>query len=129
VLPAWSAHNTHQLTDPQLGFATVRHALDPIDPWDARQAVLARYTRVGFEAGAVTALGVQLSAQVPQTGVRRIAELRFGHPFAVVAVGDVEPTYSPGPAPPNPWHGLAMFSAWVADPEEATAEPEGGARS
>jgi len=129
VLPAWSAHNTHQLTDPRLGFATVRHALDPIDPWDARQAVMARYTRAGFEAGAVSALGVQLSAQVPQTGVRRIAELRFGHPFAVVAVGDAEHKYSPGPAPPNPWHGLAMFSAWVADPEEAAGEPAGGARS
>jgi hypothetical protein len=123
VLPAWSAHNNHQLTDPRLGFATVRHALDPIDPWQARQAAMARYTRVGFEAGAVTALGVQLSMPAWRPGVRRIAELRFGHPFAVVAVGDAEHKYSPRPVPRNPWHGLVVFSAWIADPEEATAEP------
>lgn len=88
VLPAWSAHSTHQLTDPRLGFATVRHALDPIDPWQARQAAMARYTRIGFEAGAVIALAITLSAVAQRPGVRRTAELRFGHPFAVVAVAD-----------------------------------------
>ena len=124
VLPAWSAHSNHQLTDPQLGFATVRHALDPVDLWEARQAAMARYTQVGFEAGAVTALAIALSAVVGRPGVRRIAELRFGHPFAVVAVGDAEHRNSHRPVPRNPWHGLAVFSAWIADPEEATAEPD-----
>jgi hypothetical protein len=123
VLPAWSAHSTHQLKDPQLGFATVAHALDPIDPWEARQAAMARYTRVGFEAGAVTALGVALSMDFPRPGVRRTAELRFGHPFAVVAVGDAKHRYSLRPVPANPWQGLVVFSAWVAEPEDATAEP------
>jgi hypothetical protein len=125
VLPAWSAHSTHQLTDPRLGFVTVRHALDPIDPWEARQAAMARYTRLGFEAGAVTALAVALSAVVPTPGVRRAAELRFGHPFAVVAVaaGNARPRDSHRPGPHSPWHGLPVFSAWVADPEDATAEP------
>jgi hypothetical protein len=85
---------------------------------------MARYTRVGFEAGAVTALAIALSAVIRRPGVRRIAELRFGRPFAVVAVGDAEHKYSPRPAPLNPWHGLAVFSAWVADPEEATPEPD-----
>ena len=70
VLPAWSAHSTHQLTDPRLGFATVRHALDPIDPWEARQAAMARYTRIGFEAGAVTALAIALSAVAQKSGCR-----------------------------------------------------------
>jgi hypothetical protein len=127
VLPAWSAHSTHQLTDPRLGFATVRHALDPIDPWQARQAAMARYTRIGFEAGAVTALAVALSAAVSRPGVRRAAELRFGHPFAVVAVaaGNAGPPDSHRPGPHSPWHGLPVFSAWVADPEDATAEPDG----
>jgi hypothetical protein len=126
VLPAWSAHSTHQLTDPRLGFATVRRALDPIDPWQAKQAAMARYTRTGFEAGAVTALAVALSAVAERPGVRRTAELRFGHPFAVVAVaaGDAAPADSQGP--PSPWHGLPVFSAWVADPEDATAEPTHG---
>jgi len=66
----------------------VRHALDPIDPWQARQAAMARYTRIGFEAGAVIALAITLSAVAQRPGVRRTAELRFGHPFAVVAVAD-----------------------------------------
>jgi hypothetical protein len=64
----------------------VRHALDPIDPWQAKQTVMARYTRIGFEAGAVTVLAIAVSGVVHRPGVRRTAELRFGHPFAVVAV-------------------------------------------
>jgi hypothetical protein len=125
VLPAWSAYSTHQLTDPRLGFATVRHALDPADPWQARQAAMARYTRTGFEAGAVTGFAVALSAAVGRPGVRRTAELRFGHPFAVVAVaaGQAEPQDSDRPGPHSPWHGLPVFSAWVADPEDGTTEP------
>src|SRR5262245_173374 len=126
VLPAWSAHSTHQLTDPRLGFATVRHALDPVDPWQARQAAMARYTRTGFEAGGVTGFAVALSAAVRRPGVRRTAELRFGHPFAVVAVA-ADNAPGPGshqPGPHSPWHGLPVFSAWVADPEDGTAEPD-----
>ena len=47
--------------------------------------------------------------------------LRFGHPYAVVAV-TTDPTGGAGP-----WHGLPVFSAWVSEPEEATddAEPDG----
>lgn len=125
VLPAWSAHSAHQLTDPQLGFAAVRHALDPIDPWQARQTAMARYTRTGFEAAAVTALAVALSAVTRKPGVRRTAELRFGHPFAVVAVttSALAPPGRHRPEPPGPWHGLPVFSAWVANPDDATAEP------
>jgi hypothetical protein len=125
VLPAWSARSAHQLTDPRLGFAAVRHALDPIDPWQATQAAMARYTRTGFEAAAVTALAVALSAVIRKPGIRRTAELRFGHPFAVVAV-TTGALASPGrhrPEPPGPWHGLPVFSAWVASPDDATAEP------
>jgi hypothetical protein len=125
VLPAWSAHSSHQLTDPRLGFAAVRHALDPIGPWQARQAAMARYTRTGFEAAAVTALAVALSGMIRKPGIRRTAELRFGHPFAVVAVTSGA-LASPGqlrPEPPGPWHGLPVFSAWVASPDDATAEP------
>jgi hypothetical protein len=122
VLPAWSAHSTSELTDPRLGFATVRHALDPIDPWQAKQAAMARYTRIGFEAGAIIALAIALSAIAHRPGVRRTAELRFGHPFAVVAVAvdSARPQDSHGPVPRSPWHGLPVFSAWVADPQDAT---------
>jgi hypothetical protein len=125
VLPAWSARSTHQLTDPRLGFAAVRHALDPAGPWQASQAAMARYTRTGFEAAAVTALAVAAAAMTRKPGIRRTAELRFGHPFAVVAVatGNAASTGRNQPAPQDPWHGLPVFSAWVASPEDATAEP------
>jgi hypothetical protein len=109
VLPAWSASSEHDLSDPGLGFAAVAQALAPGDPWQARQAAMARYTRVGFEAAAVTAVAVAMAMRVPRPGLIRTAELRFGHPYAVVAVvtGD------------GPWQGLPVFSAWVARPEDA----------
>jgi hypothetical protein len=125
VLPAWSARSTHELTDPQLGFATVRHALDPIDPWRATQAAMARYTRIGFEAAAVTTLAIAISAVARRPGVRRTAELRFGHPFAVVAATASAPGGQDGhpPAPASPWDGLPVFSAWITDPHDVTTEP------
>jgi hypothetical protein len=109
VLPAWSARSEHDLSDPALGFAEVAQALAPGDPWQARQAAMARYTRVGFEAAAVTAVAVAMAMRVPRPGLIRTAELRFGHPFAVVAVATGD----------GPWQGLAVFSAWVAQPEDA----------
>ncbi len=122
VLPAWSARSTHPLTGPALGFATVRRALDPVDPWDARQAAMARYTRTGFEAGAVTALGIALAAVTSRPGVRRTALLRFGHPFAVAAVAADGATDGRHPGPRSPWHGLPVFSAWITSPGDATGE-------
>jgi hypothetical protein len=112
VMPAWSARSDHDMTDPDLGFADAARALAPGDPCDARQAAMARYSRVGFEAGAVSALGIALSMVLPHQGPIRTAELRFGHPYAVVAVTLDEPGH-------GPWHGLPVFSAWVTQPEDA----------
>jgi len=71
-------------------------------------------------------LGVAMSAILGRPGVRRTAELRFGHPFAVVAVaaGNAERQDGHRPVPHSPWHGLPVFSAWVADPQDATAKPD-----
>jgi hypothetical protein len=118
VLPAWSATSGHALTDPSLGFAAVKDALAPgPDPWLARQAAMARYSRTGFEAAAATAVAVMAAARAPAR--RREAELRFAHPYAVVAIT----TDSTGPASSaachGPWHGLPVFSAWVSEPEDA----------
>ncbi len=120
VLPAWSAHSQHNLTDPRLGFAAAAQALAPGNPWQAAQSAMARYGRVGFEAAAVSAVGVAMAMMPARQALVRTAELRFGHPYAVVAV-TVDP---PGPrsqpaGTPGPWHGLPVFSAWVAEPEDA----------
>jgi hypothetical protein len=44
-----------------------------------------------------------------------VAELRFGQPYAVAAVAvDLD-----GDGQPGRWHGIPVFSAWVADPQDA----------
>lgn len=110
VLPAWSASSRLDLTNPVLGFAAAMRGLVPgSDPWDARQAAMARYSRIGFDAAALTTMARTVSARLP--GRHRHAELRFGHPYAVVAL--VQDAGSP-------WHGVPVFSAWVTEPEDAS---------
>ncbi|MFI7430034.1 hypothetical protein ACIBPB_23835 [Micromonospora sp. NPDC049836] len=113
VLPCWSAESRHDLTPAGFGFDAAARALgtllgNPDLPYAAVQSAVARYGRYGFEAAAVTAFGV--AAGLPPEGVARRAELRFGHPYAVVAVA----TDSNG----GPWHSLPVYSAWVAEPQE-----------
>ena len=132
VLPAWSARSQLDLAEPELGFGVAARALAGPDPWRAAQSAMARYTRVGFEAAAVTAVAVAMSARPAQR--HRAAELRFAHPYAVVAVA-VDPALAgqgggrarPGAAD-SPWSGVPVFSAWVADPEDATDDEPGQAR-
>ncbi len=114
VLPAWSATSEHELSPPSFGFAEAAAVLGRLfdaGDWEARQSATARYHRVGFEAAAVTVLAVRLGFRPPQPGLQRDALLRFDRPYAVVAsaVADGE----------SPWSGLPVFSAWVAEPEEA----------
>jgi hypothetical protein len=117
LLPAWSARSTLELTDPRLGFAGIAAALPP-GPWQARQAAMARFSRVGFEAAAIT--GFAVAASMPALTPCRVAELRFAHPYAVVAVATDAGAGRAGGT--GPWHGVPVFSAWVADPEDATAD-------
>ena len=119
VLPAWSARTELDLAAPGLGFTTAAPALAGGDRWAAAQSAMARYTRTGFEAAAVSAMAVTASALRLTAGRRRVAELRFGQPYAVVAVA-----VDPGEAgQPGLWHGVPVFSAWVADPQDAADEP------
>jgi hypothetical protein len=116
MLPAWSAQSRHDLKDPRFGFAAAAAALGSgSGDWDAVQAAMARYSRTGFEAAAVTAM-YRLTAAMPRMGISRTAELRFGHPYAVVAV-TADPVRDG--AVHTPWHGVPVFSAWVAEPSEA----------
>ncbi len=110
VLPAWSARSDHDLKQPGLGFDAARGALAPGAPYQARQAVMANYSRTGFEAAAVTALALE-HGRSGHPDSRRVAELRFGHPYAAIAVAaDGDGT---------PWRGVPVFSAWVAEPADA----------
>lgn len=122
VLPAWSATTVVEPGDDGLGFdeaaAIVAGTIDMDDfVYQARQVCTARYSAVGFEAAAVTGLAVAVSAGRP--GVRRIAEVRFAHPYAVVAAVSDDDRRRGSGATPSAWHGLPVFSAWVSDPSDA----------
>jgi len=124
VLPAWSAETRlGLLADPALGFhATAQVILRALNlgphPYEARQAAMARYTAVGFEAAAVTALALAMSATFPASR-RRAATVRFAHPYAVVAAAFDDPRARDASPAPGAWHGLPVFSAWVTEPAEA----------
>jgi hypothetical protein len=129
VLPAWSARTDVDLRgDEALGFAAaarvLAEALELAEWWyDARQAAMARYSAVGFEAAAVTGLAVLVSGKVSRPGRRRTATVRFAHPFAVVAAAFDDPrARHPSPVP-SAWHGLPVFSAWVSEPTDADPAP------
>ncbi len=87
--------------------------------YEAKQTASARYTAVGFEAAAVSGLAFAASAPQLRPGYRREATLRFGHPFAVVAVASDDLEVPPRDRLSSPWHGLPVFSAWVSEPAEA----------
>ncbi|MED5815812.1 hypothetical protein VST63_25925 [Mycolicibacterium sp. 050232] len=127
-LPAWSATSDHDLKDaPGVTpvFATlagfVRDEEQPAG-LDAKQVAVASYSRTGFKAAAVTAMGVR-AAGMPrfhEVLVKRI-EIRFNRPFAVLACADRK-------AGPEAWRGVPVFSAWITEPQETVIEPVGSPR-
>lgn len=130
VIPAWSGHATLDLSRPELGFpAAAAHLarLMHFDRYDyqAKQSVMARYNRKGFEAAAVSAMTMSFGAARPprERGLLRRATLRFGHPFAVVAVTRAWTDWigdrSGRTRASEFWHGLPVYSAWVTVPVEA----------
>jgi hypothetical protein len=130
VLPAWDASGTYDLVaaGPGLGCGAVGSALERLgNPEFApfrtavKQAAVARYDRRGFEAAAVTTLVFTGSARTRRTRRERVAELRFDRPYAVVAIATAD-----GARDMTAWHGVPVFSAWVAEPSEPEpgAEPE-----
>jgi hypothetical protein len=134
VLPAWSARTDLDLPDDEaLGFAAaaraLAEALELAEWWcDARQAAMARYSAVGFEAAAVTGPAVLVSGKVSRPGRRRAADLRFAHPFAVVAAAFDDPRARHASPVPSAWHGLPVFSAWVSEPTDADPRQPGSTR-
>jgi len=110
-----------------LGFPAAAAALfeilgPEVREYTACQSVLATYSRIGFEAAAITRSVVMTGRPAPKrAGVLRVAELRFGHPYAVVAVATDDrsrPLISASQTN-GPWHGVPVFSAWVATPTDA----------
>jgi hypothetical protein len=93
-LPAWSIHSSVDLlADERFGADAASEMLQTTTgirgPADARQTTVASFDRYGCQAAAMTVTGIAVSGHrsPTQTGVQRIAELRFDHPFAALAVG------------------------------------------
>ncbi len=87
--------------------------------FDARQSAVASYTRLGFEAAAVTAFGMRAGSAYPRelrTVLVRTCDITFRRPYAAVAIA------RRGPDGPTPWRGLPLFTAWVAEPGEVAEE-------
>ena len=137
ALPAWSVRGDLDLeasprfaTGPAL--ETLRRLIGPRpdDECQAIQTAVASFTRYGFEAAAVTALGIRAAAvRLPVArALQRSAVLRFDHPYAAVAIAGRPPSSGGGTvAPPASdgagFPGLPLFSVWVHEP----AEPEDAA--
>jgi hypothetical protein len=119
VLPAWSAETTVDLDREDLGLPSaarvIKQALGLTNlTYEARQTAVARYTAVGFEAAAVSALALMSSKPPTRSGHRREATVRFGHPFAVIAVASNDRGVPPRDRRSSPWLGLPVFSAWIS---------------
>ena len=93
----------------------------------AKQVVLARYTKLGFEAAAITAMFAS-GFNMPGTNhiTERTATVRFNRPYAVLALADIT---SPDPSAPwneeviapQAWRGVPAFAAWVGHVNEDSA--------
>jgi hypothetical protein len=124
-LPAWSATSNHDLGNAP-GVASVFDALTgfareedlPVD-FSAKQTAVAAYTRTGFKAAAVTAIGM-VAGSMPsfhEVLVRRV-EVRYNRPYAVLACAARDEG-------PSAWRGVPVFSAWITEPRETAAEQPG----
>jgi hypothetical protein len=127
VLPSWRARTQLDLLAGPTGrgFAAAGEALAGLLPpqrveLEARQVAVASYTREGFEAAAITGMGVRATAVRESLEVpRRTLHLRFDRPYAAVAVA-VRPPQDPATSIAQAWYGLPVFSAWVAEPAESS---------
>ncbi|MFI8391647.1 serpin family protein [Streptomyces sp. NPDC085540] len=93
-------------TDPQSGhFPGVSSR--PLAITSARQSALARFDAVGFEAAAVTAIGIAAGCAAPARPRYRArrAEVHFDRPFGFLAVHRTS--------------RLVLAAGWVAEPEAA----------
>jgi len=122
TMAAWRAAGDHDLSgDPGIAETSAVVARFMDDPrgrtvMAARQAAMAEFTREGFRAAALTSMaagGNSPREEVEQR--RRIAEVRFNRPYAVLAT-------ALGPRDRvSSWTGVPVFSAWVEEVEDTPA--------
>jgi hypothetical protein len=128
VLPAWKTNSSLDLkASPLFGAGAAVSALLALigahpggDETEAVQSATASYTPEGFEAAAVTTVGIRAMALiVPEVkGLERRAQLNFDHPYAAIALsGGAHDFRDLGAAHPDDFC-LPLFAAWVNTPVE-----------
>jgi hypothetical protein len=114
TLPAWEATKEHDLADLGLPYIEAAKAIsnDVNYKTEAVQIAKAKFSRVGFEAAAVS-VQLMVATGVPRhISVKRV-DIDFKHPFAVVAANS--PAYNSAKDAAALWDSLPVFSAWVTD--------------
>ena len=142
ALPAWRAQEKLDLRlSPAFGtapaFETLRELIGPRpdDHCEATQAAVASFTRYGFEAAAVTAMGIRTAA------ARVRADVASGPPSCALTTrtprwrspagprrSAAERGRGMGAGDSASCPGLPLFSAWVHAPIEPEDEPPGRSR-
>ena len=85
----------------------------------AKQSAVAAFSRTGFKAAAVTAIGVRAgSAPALQEVLVRSVEVRFNRPYAVLACAATDQG-------PQAWRGVPVFSAWITEPQDTVVDDLG----
>ena len=126
VLPAWTATSDHDLMAPgsELGLDVAgglyAGQFEGPSRISARQVAYAAFSRTRFEAAAISGMALKASARRPVERPK-LAQVRFDHPYAVVAVVDPNIPLGSNPEPPARWRGIPVFSAWVTEPSEPSA--------
>ncbi|ETW24396.1 hypothetical protein [Mycobacterium gastri] len=91
--------------------AGVHPVSSPLGAW-LLLALAAPVARDHTEAAAATS--VALRSAMVSSALSRSATLRFGHPYAVVAVTGARRRG-------DPWAGVPVFAAWVCEPADVAS--------
>ena len=114
-IPSWKIQSDINLLSPvrpgiRETLETLGGMLRESGPASVKQSAYAAFTRYGFEAAAVTAVAMFGSNFVARTQYpNRALSVRFGHPYAVVAVSSSL----------GAWNSVPLFHAWVTETQEA----------
>lgn len=117
TLPAWDAEAKHDLIE--LGFpyaeGTKAVSSDLNYKVEALQVAKAKFSKLGFEAAAISALTMRATGLPRYVPVKQV-EISFNHSFAVVA--SHSPVYRAVDDTAELWDSLPVFSAWVVTASE-----------
>ncbi len=136
VLAAWSTRGDLNLrASERFGIEPALSALLGLvgphpegDDARALQSAVASYSATGFEAAALSILDLEIgdsSYLLDQRGVERRARLFFDHPHAVIAIAGTSSDFARSRAGHSDIFCLPLFSAWIAEPQEAEEPADG----